>query len=41
MGLGPGGVQCLTAQAREALGQAQVVLGYKAYVEQARPWLGG
>ncbi len=41
MGLGPGGEEGVTAQARRALDRAQVVLGYRTYLEQARPWLEG
>ncbi|CAO0822155.1 precorrin-3B C17-methyltransferase [Desulfarculales bacterium] len=41
IGLGPGGPKGITEQARQALAGCQVVLGYKAYVEQAAPWLTG
>ncbi len=41
IGLGPGGETGITLQARQALADSQVVLGYKAYVEQAAPWLTG
>ncbi len=41
MGLGPGGEEGLTAQARRSLERAQVVLGYRTYLEQVRPWLEG
>ena len=41
IGLGPGGEPGVTGQARAALEQAQVVLGYRTYVELARPLLTG
>lgn len=41
MGLGPGLAEGLTEQARLALDQAEVAVGYKNYIDQARPWLAG
>lgn len=41
MGLGPGRVDCLTGQAAQALDQAQVVLGYKTYMNLVAPLLEG
>ncbi len=41
IGLGPGAPELVTPQAAEALAQCQVVLGYRSYVEQARPFLRG
>lgn len=41
VGLGPGGPQGITTQAREALDQAQVVVGYKTYLEMAAELLEG
>ncbi len=41
MGLGPGSPDCLTGEVRDALSQAQVVIGYKAYVELAASLLEG
>jgi precorrin-3B C17-methyltransferase len=41
VGLGPGGEGGVSADARRALAEAQVVLGYKTYLALARPWLEG
>lgn len=41
MGLGPGLPETITAQARQALAGAEVVVGYKSYIAQAEPWLAG
>lgn len=37
VGLGPGGEQFLTGQAREALERAQVLCGYTVYVDLIAP----
>ena len=37
VGLGPGGAQFLTAQARSALQQAEVLCGYTVYLDLVRP----
>lgn len=39
MGLGPGDPDVLTGQARRTVAEAQVVIGYKTYVEQVKPLL--
>lgn len=41
MGLGPGRSEGLTEAARRALTEAEVVVGYKTYLEQAAPFLEG
>ena len=41
IGLGPGAEGGLSGQARSALEQADVILGYKTYVDHVRPWLKG
>lgn len=41
VGLGPGGPELLTGQARAALAAADVVIGYGAYLEQAGQLLAG
>ncbi|KMY68690.1 hypothetical protein AAU61_03475 [Desulfocarbo indianensis] len=41
MGLGPGRLDCLTGQARQALEEAQAVVGYRTYLELAAPLLEG
>jgi precorrin-3B C17-methyltransferase len=41
VGLGPGTAELLTPQAREALAEAEVVVGYRAYLEQAGDLLTG
>ncbi len=40
VGLGPGGPEQMTVQARAALATAEVVIGYRGYLEQAQPLLG-
>ena len=40
IGLGPGGPDYMTAQARAALEQADVICGYTVYVEQVRAFCG-
>ena len=37
VGLGPGGARFLTAQARSALQQAEVLCGYTVYLDLVRP----
>ena len=37
VGIGPGGEQFLTGQAREALERAQVLCGYTVYVDLIAP----
>ena len=37
VGLGPGGARFLTAQARSALQQAEVLCGYTVYLDLIRP----
>jgi len=41
VGIGPGGQEFLTAQAREALAQAEVLCGYTVYVELVAPLFPG
>lgn len=41
VGLGPGGEETLTPQARQALQQADVVIGYSTYLKLAEPYLAG
>lgn len=41
VGLGPGGEETLTPQAREALLQAEVVVGYTTYLELIKPLIAG
>lgn len=41
MGLGPGGPEGVTLQARQALDECQVVLGYRTYLEMAGDLLAG
>jgi precorrin-3B C17-methyltransferase len=41
VGLGPGDAQVITGQARQALADAEVVLGYRTYVELAGDLLAG
>jgi len=41
VGLGPGGEELLTPRARQALESAEVVVGYRAYLDLLRPWLRG
>lgn len=41
VGLGPGGEELLTPRARRALEAAEVVVGYRAYLDLLRPWLRG
>ena len=38
VGIGPGGLKGMTIQAREALEQAEVIIGYTGYVELVRPF---
>ncbi|HLI26826.1 MAG TPA: precorrin-3B C(17)-methyltransferase [Chloroflexota bacterium] len=38
VGLGPGTPALLTGEARMALERAAVIVGYRAYVDQVRPW---
>ena len=38
VGIGPGGLEGMTLQAREALEQADVIIGYTVYVELVRPF---
>jgi cobalt-precorrin 5A hydrolase/precorrin-3B C17-methyltransferase len=40
VGLGPGSLDDLTGRARAALEAADVLVGYRAYLDQIRPWLG-
>jgi cobalt-precorrin 5A hydrolase/precorrin-3B C17-methyltransferase len=40
VGIGPGSPADLTGRARAALQAADVVVGYQAYVDLVRPWLG-
>lgn len=37
VGIGPGSLQCMTEQARQALEQAELICGYTAYVALMRP----
>ena len=39
VGLGPGGERTLTPEAREALNQADMVIGYSTYIKLAQPYL--
>ena len=39
VGLGPGGEKTLTPEAREALSQADMVIGYATYIKLAKPYL--
>ena len=41
VGIGPGGEEFMTSQAREALSRAQVLCGYTVYVELVAPLLPG
>ncbi|MEW5725909.1 MAG: precorrin-3B C(17)-methyltransferase, partial [Thermodesulfobacteriota bacterium] len=41
IGLGPGGPEGLSGQAREALARAEAVVGYRTYLDQVRPLLAG
>ena len=41
IGLGPGHVSGLSQEAREALDRAEVIVGYKIYVEQVKDLLVG
>ncbi|MDO3377533.1 cobyric acid synthase [Geoalkalibacter halelectricus] len=41
LGLGPGGLEHLTPAAREALARAQVVVGYRTYLDLVAPLLEG
>ncbi len=41
MGLGPGGAAGITAEARQALAAAEVVVGYTTYIILASPFLAG
>ena len=38
VGLGPGGPQGLTAQAQEALGEADLICGYTGYIDLIREY---
>ena len=40
VGIGPGATELLTEEAREALARADVVVGYKPYLDLVRPILG-
>ncbi|MCW3491481.1 precorrin-3B C(17)-methyltransferase [Dethiobacter alkaliphilus] len=39
VGLGPGGEETLTPQARDAISGADVVIGYSTYIKLAKPYL--
>ena len=41
VGIGPGGAEFLTGQAREALDRAEVLCGYTVYVELVAPLFPG
>jgi len=41
VGIGPGGEEFMTSQAREALGRAEVLCGYTVYVELVAPLFPG
>ncbi len=41
VGFGPGNLEHLTIRAREAIGEAEVVIGYKTYVDLVSDLLGG
>ena len=41
VGIGPGDLRQLTLAAREALKEAEIVLGYKTYLEQVAPLIAG
>jgi adenosylcobyric acid synthase len=41
VGIGPGGLQHMTFEAREALAKADVIVGYKTYLEFIEPLLAG
>lgn len=40
VGLGPGSAGGITLQARQALEESELIVGYTGYVEQVRQWLG-
>jgi precorrin-3B C17-methyltransferase len=39
IGLGSSGLKGITLLAQKALSEAEIVIGYKLYLEQAKPWL--
>ena len=41
VGIGPGDLKHMTYEAREAIGSADVVVGYKTYLEFITPLLDG
>ncbi len=41
VGIGPGGMEHMTIEAQGAIGSAQVVVGYKTYLDLVRPLLAG